>query len=241
MAEVFGESIFNDNATFFGDVTVYGNLNFDKISYESLYVRDGATINQLGIAQTALVVNGNARVTGILTVGSNLSVNTLKTVAGLPLLNSTGSIIQVVYGDMGSNTATITSADNAVIPNCSLSITPTRSTSKILLIAHVIHNAFYVSSFGFARNGTNIGGNNNTNSSNVISINYHGESNSADQGYCIANTYQYLDSPATTSAITYAPTACSSWSGVTYNLVINDRVSVDMRALTSITAMEILA
>lgn len=66
-------TFFNDNATFFGDVTVYGNLNFSKTSYESLYVRDGATINQLGIAQTALVVNGSTRVTGILTVG-NVSI-----------------------------------------------------------------------------------------------------------------------------------------------------------------------
>ena len=65
-------AFFNDNATFFGDVTVYGNLNFDKISYESLYVRDGATINQLGIAQTALVVNGNARVTGTSTLGNTV-------------------------------------------------------------------------------------------------------------------------------------------------------------------------
>jgi hypothetical protein len=172
---------------------------------------------------------------------SLIKTNAITTVAGLPILNSTGSIIQVVHGNMGSNTATIASADNAVIPNCSLSITPTRSTNKILLIAHVIHNAFYVSSFGFARNGTNIGGNTNTNSSNVISMNYHGEGNSVDQGYCIANTYQYLDSPGTTSTITYAPTACSSWAGTTYNLVINDRVAADMRGLTSITAMEIVA
>jgi microcystin-dependent protein len=65
-------AFFNDNATFFGDVTVYGNLNFDKISYESLYVRDGATINQLGIAQTALVVNGSTRVTGTSTLGNTV-------------------------------------------------------------------------------------------------------------------------------------------------------------------------
>ena len=170
-----------------------------------------------------------------------LEVNTLKTVAGLPFLNSTGSIIQVVHGNMGSNTASIASADNAVIPNCSVSITPTRSTSKILLSATVISNGWYVNSYGFARNGTNIGGNTNNNSSNAIVTNYQGHSNVTDSGWCISNTYQYLDSPGTTSAITYAPTACSSWSGTTYTLTINDRISADMRSLTSITAMEILA
>ena len=63
-------TFFNKDVTFYGDVNVYGKLNFTKISYDSLYVRDGATINQLGIAQTALVVNGDARITGILTVGT---------------------------------------------------------------------------------------------------------------------------------------------------------------------------
>jgi hypothetical protein len=172
---------------------------------------------------------------------STLKTNAIQTVAGLPLLNITGSIIQVVYGDMGSNVATIASADNAVIPYCSLSITPNRSTSKILLLATVISNGWYVNSYGFARNGTNIGGNTNTNTSNSIVTNYQGHSNTVDQGWCISNSYYYLDSPGTTSAITYAPTACSSWAGTTYTLTINDRNSVDMRSLTSITAMEILA
>ena len=63
-------TFFNKDVTFYGDVNVYDKLNFTKISYDSLYVRDGATINQLGIAQTALVVNGDARITGILTVGT---------------------------------------------------------------------------------------------------------------------------------------------------------------------------
>lgn len=172
---------------------------------------------------------------------STLKTDAIKTVSGLPLLNTTGSIIQVVYGDMGSNTATIASQNNTVIPNCSVSITPTRSTSKILLIAHVVSNIFYVSTYGFARNGTDIGGNTNTNSNNSIATNYFGQSSTSDQYFCMSVTYQYLDSPATTSAITYAPTACSSWSGNIYTLRINDRNFLDMRSLTSITAMEILA
>jgi hypothetical protein len=172
---------------------------------------------------------------------STLKTNTIQTVSGLPLLNSTGSIIQVAYGDMGSNTVEIISQNNEVIPNCSVSITPTRSTSKILLIAHVVSNIWYVSTYGFARNGTNIGGSNNTGSNNSIATNYFGQSPTVDQNFCMSVTYQYLDSPATTSPITYAPTACSSWNGTIYTLRINDRNLLDMRSLTSITAMEILA
>ena len=171
---------------------------------------------------------------------STLRTNAIQNLSGQPLLNSVGSIIQVVYGDMGSNTTTIAAQNNTVIPNCSVTISPTRTTSKILLIAHVVSNGFYVNSYGFARNGANIGGNNNTNSSNSISTNFQGHG-TTDQGWCISTTYQYLDSPNTTSSITYAPTACSSWAGAIYTLRINDRNSLDMRGLTSIIAMEILA
>lgn len=170
---------------------------------------------------------------------STLKTNAIQTIAGKPILNSTGSIIQVVYGDMGSNTVTIASQDNQVISFCSATITPTSINSKILLIAHVVSNIWYVSSYGFARNGVNIGGNTNTNSSNSISTNYTGQS-TTEQNLCFSTTYQYLDSPGTTSSITYAPTACSSWSGAIYTLRINDRNLADMRGLTSITAMEIV-
>lgn len=170
---------------------------------------------------------------------STLRANQIQTVGGKPILNSTGSILQVVYGDMGSNTADMIAADNAVIPNLSVSIAPSSSSNRILLIAHIVHNGWYVSSFGFARNGTRIGGNNNTNSANSISTNFESHGPTVDSGWCMATTYQYLDSPATTSAITYAPTACSSWAGTTYTLKINDRNGLDMRSLSSIIAMEI--
>jgi hypothetical protein len=172
---------------------------------------------------------------------STLRANAITTVAGKPLLNTTGSIIQVAYGDMGSNTATITSQDNQVIPFCSLSITPTSINSKILLIAHVVSNIRYVTTYGFARNGVNIGGNTNTNSSNSIATNWFGQTTGdPDQYFCTSFAYQYLDSPGTTSPITYAPTACSSWSGTPLQMRINDRNLLDMRSLTSITAMEIV-
>ena len=175
---------------------------------------------------------------------STLKTNTIQTVDGLPLLNNTGSIIQVVYGDMGSNYDEIETQNNSVIENCSVTITPTRSTSKILLFAHVVHNARFVASFGFAKNGVNIGGNTNLNSTNTIAMAYFGLA--ADVSYlCTSTTYQYQDTAGTTSPITYAPTACSSWSGTIYPLIINNRITpngnLDMTSLTSITAMEILA
>ena len=172
---------------------------------------------------------------------STLKTNSIQTVSGQPILNSTGSIIQVVYGDMGNNVVQIASQNVAVVNNISVTITPTRSTSKILLQAHMVHDGWYVNSWGFARNGTAIGGNSNTNSSNAISTNFEGHSPTNDDGWCMATTYYYLDSPGSTNTITYAPTACSSWNGTLYTLTVNDRRGSDMRSLSSLVAMEILA
>ena len=98
-------TFFNDDVTFYGDVNVYGKLNFTKISYDSLYVRDGAIINQLGIAQTALVVNGDARVTGIITasqyiVSNGSSVQFLKADG---TLDSTTYLTAATVGGISSN------------------------------------------------------------------------------------------------------------------------------------------
>ena len=103
-------TFFNKDVTFYGDVNVYGKLNFTKISYDSLYVRDGATINQLGIAQTALVVNGDARITGILTVGTasitfDGNNNSITVGSGITFNGSTGIINATSFrGDGGSLT-----------------------------------------------------------------------------------------------------------------------------------------
>ena len=86
-------TFFNDDVTFYGDVNVYGKLNFTKISYDSLYVRDGATINQLGIAQTALVVNGDARVTGIITASQYIVSNG----SSVQFLKANGTLDSTTY------------------------------------------------------------------------------------------------------------------------------------------------
>jgi hypothetical protein len=175
---------------------------------------------------------------------SLLKTNAIQTTSGQPILNSTGSIIQVVYGNMGSSTATISSQEIASIPGCSVSITPTRSSSKILLLATVVSSNRYVVTYGFTRNGTAIGGSGggiiNKNSANSIVTEYW-SGGSTDQTYVTSVNYQYLDSPGITSSFTYAPAACSSWDGTIYPLAINDRTTGDMRSLTSITAIEVLA
>ena len=61
-------------ATFTGNVTVGGTLTYDDVtnvdSVGLITARSGIIVST-GTATTALVVNGNARITGILTVGSS--------------------------------------------------------------------------------------------------------------------------------------------------------------------------
>lgn len=66
-------AFFNDNATFFGDVTILGNINLSSISidsgiFNSISVRNSTTLNQISGVSTALVVNGATLLSGITTV-----------------------------------------------------------------------------------------------------------------------------------------------------------------------------
>jgi len=116
--------------------------------------------------------------------------------------------------------------------------TPAKATNKILLMAYIHHSTTHVSSFGFTRNGTSIGhqSSNNSNANNSIATNYWGQS--VDNSYMLSTSYSYLDSPNSTSALTYNATACASWAGGVYTLRINDRGS-DMLSRSSMVLMEI--
>lgn len=118
--------------------------------------------------------------------------------------------------------------------------TPAKATNKILLMAHIHHNSTYVTSFGFNRNGGAIGHetSSNNNANNSIATNYWGCPRENDTSYILSTSYSYLDSPNSTSSLTYDATACASWSGTVNTLRINDR-NADMRSRSSMVLMEI--
>ena len=113
--------------------------------------------------------------------------------SGNPILQQTGSVLQVVQGTLSSPVST-TSLNTWVTTGLLASITPTSSSSKILAT---------VSGFGYTqgnavqmivtlyRNSTNL-------STYGFSQTY--AASSATQG---GITFSYLDSPATTSSTTY--------------------------------------
>ena len=155
-----------------------------------------------------------------------------------------GNVIQVVSTHYTSSFTT-TSTSLVDITNFNVVITPTATSSKILILVNINHaNAStggYSNGFCVLRNGTAVGnGTLGTGSSPnfmVVNAPYAGETGTVAFG-------QFLDSPSSTSALTYkVQTQCQSGTGTVYinrtgNL--NAGTRPDQGGFTSaITVMEI--
>ena len=150
-----------------------------------------------------------------------------------------GQVMQVRYSQTPPNRYLIRSANLAPIPDLEVTIQPSHTSSKILLIAMVNSTCRHVTSFGFLRNNSiltrNLNGNSNV-SSGSLATRYSGDDT---DGHMNNVHLQYMDHPNTTNPLTYTVGAAASWSGSTRNLYINDRDSQDMRSISTLIAMEI--
>jgi hypothetical protein len=134
---------------------------------------------------------------------SILKTNAIQTVSGKPILNSTGSILAVYYART-SSTQTITSNTPTAVTGLTLTVTPSSSSSQFLVSCC-----------------TQFGGN-GTYTNNRAHI-FRGETSLIEMSCYevdytnLAQVYPtnlvYLDSPATTSAITYTVRAAAANSG----------------------------
>jgi hypothetical protein len=140
---------------------------------------------------------------------SLIKTNAITTVAGKPILNSTGSILQVVGA---TSTNSNSGAQQTWIASpVSATITPTSSSSKVYVNFDLPNNYTTVASdiyLRLKRNGTVIG-------DNYSIQGYSNTINASVQRHRLG--YQYLDSPASTSALTYTIEAYNnSASALTY-------------------------
>ncbi len=134
----------------------------------------------------------------------------------------TGSVLQVVSSNYGTY-PTSTTSSSFVTTGHTLSITPTSATSKIYLVLHfqtIASNSGQGGGYTIYRNGSNL---NNAG---------FAEQNTGSAWVTMAITY--LDSPATTSAITYAVYYKLNGSGTLYYCGNTNELCV-------LTAMEIAA
>jgi hypothetical protein len=136
---------------------------------------------------------------------STLKTNAIQTTSGKPILNSTGSILQVVQ-TVKSNTFSTASTTYTDVTGLSATITPSSTGSKILVLCDIKlgHTVDYDPHFRIVRGGTaiHVGDANGTRprASGVFNV----YSSSGTYGYsCGSAVAHALDSPSTTSAVTY--------------------------------------
>jgi hypothetical protein len=175
---------------------------------------------------------------------STIKTNAIQTVAGKPILNSTGSILQIVQGTLTSTFSSTVGQSAPVDIGLSASITPSSTSSKILItvsIGGISGNVDTTHGFFLLRGSTSIGIADAAGSrSRTIAQSGHAYSSAAWRGNPIV--FSYLDSPSTTSATTYKVQGGGNGSATWY---INrtgrdlDGGNEDSRAASSIILMEV--
>jgi hypothetical protein len=181
---------------------------------------------------------------------SELRTNRIIPRDGLPA-GSAGGIIQVVSVTKTDAESLTSNNTEQLIPGMQATITPTRSDSKVLVqvVLHASAGGSFAAHYAVLRRGSTnicIGDTGNANQSRATlslqSPNHYSDNHSALYGpgqSCI----NFLDSPATTSAVTYGLYHADASSGATNALYINRGAGNDQsyynRTASTITLMEV--
>lgn len=202
-------------------------------------------------------VQGNASGTGIFTIAAP-ATNTDRTLT-LPDATGTialqggagvGKVLQVVQGVKTDTFVTSATVTDTAVTGLTVSITPTSSSSKILVICN-LGIAAENAQGGAAKLTRTIGG-------STTQLSLAGAAGSRSRGSFAGSAYRgsassyllmlwhqsltFLDSPATTSATTYGVQVSSLSTGTYINRSGTDTDSADMyRGVSYITVMEIAA
>ena len=173
---------------------------------------------------------------------STIKTNAITTVAGKPILNSTGSILQVVTTNK-TDVFTTTSATMTDVTGLSASITPSSTSSKILVhfSVNMGQNALYNLAAGdITRNGTAIALGDAAGSRQRCTFGTQEGGGIHGDMRCYAGSY--LDSPSSTSALTYQIRVRSEGGNTVWVNRSNEAdgdSSFSQRGMSHITLMEI--
>ena len=165
--------------------------------------------------------------------------NTISAITALPAGISTGKVLQTIHTD-NVTTSSMSSSSFATVSGQTVTITPSSSSNKILII-NTIMTGMAAGHYGFfqffrdttRRNSTNGGGNRIGCSFTFGNVGY-------DEKVIPINSH-FLDSPNSTSELVYTIKA-ASWNNntMTFNKSVNDSDQVyTARPVSNITAMEI--
>jgi hypothetical protein len=189
-----------------------------------------------------ITINGSGTISGVsatgLTTAQTVSASDITT-GTLPKAQlPTGSVLQVVQTTK-TNTFSTTSATLVDITGLSVTITPTSSSNKIMVLATVTGGSTdsvgIGTTFQLVRNSTNIATSTTTGGSTTGTFSFAqrsmGTQNMQTSGV------NFIDSPATTSATTYK-LQCLTQAGTLY---VNQDGGGSCTGVSSITVMEIAA
>ena len=135
---------------------------------------------------------------------STIKTNAITTVAGKPILNSTGSILQVVQ-TVKTNTFSTSASGDTAITGLSASITPSSTSSKILIMYSINYDSTRGNSaggFGIYRGARLTAAEGAAAGNRYTVTGDFGANPNADQSG-MHRSFTYLDSPSSTSSLTY--------------------------------------
>jgi hypothetical protein len=154
-------------------------------------------------------------------------------------LSGSGQVPVQVIQTLKTDAFTSTATSFTDVTGLSVSITPTNSLNKVLVMAQIMGGASSLCALRLTRNGTAIAladASGSRTRGTVIAFQYAGTN--GDRG--AASNICFLDSPATTSSVTYQIQgfADSGTWGINRNATDAD-ASYNVRAISTITVMEI--
>ena len=171
--------------------------------------------------------------------------NGIITVATGNVIYSPGSVIQVQQA-FKTDTFSTTSTSLVDVSGLSITITPKKSTSKFLIMVNMTYeNTYFTGHVALIRNGVEIGKADAAGSRPVNFLFYSNSTNAGSDGQWVRESMDYLDSPATGSAITYKIQASARRDGQGGTMYINrsnpdrDTTGYDGRGVSSLVVMEI--
>jgi hypothetical protein len=196
-----------------------------------------ATVGTLSVGPSGSYMNVTSSGVAATTItATNITTTQILNSSGRPILNSTGSILQVVQTVKSDIFSNATKGSYVAVTGLSATITPTSTTSKILVMSEVTWDSQnnYPVLLHIYRGGAQITPNGNATGYTPSSA-YNSIQQPADsRAWLDQQTLIYLDSPASTSALTYQIYAAKPSLAVA-NIIINTFGS------SNITLMEVSA
>jgi hypothetical protein len=146
-------------------------------------------------------------------------------------IRGSGQVPVQVVSTTSTTLFTSTSTTPVDITGFTVTITPTSASNKIFVMFSFCGSASASANFYLNRNGTNIdlGSGGSVRNATICIV------PTGNAGYMYSNSAEYLDSPATTSAVTYK-IQCDVDSGTLY---VNRRSDTLFASPATITVMEI--